>query len=39
MVKDGRFFRFYEKWFGPNGVVPYPVTKEFQILMDLQAWP
>jgi ABC-type amino acid transport substrate-binding protein len=39
MVKDGRFFRLYEKWFGPNGVVPYPLTKEFQILMDLQAWP
>jgi polar amino acid transport system substrate-binding protein/glutamate/aspartate transport system substrate-binding protein len=39
MVKDGKFFRLYEKWFGPNGVVPYPVTKEFQILMNLQSWP
>jgi len=39
MVKDGRFERLYQKWFGPNGVVPYPMTKEFKILIDLQAWP
>ncbi len=39
MIKDGRFLKLYDKWFGLKGVVPYPVTKEFKTLMDLQAWP
>jgi ABC-type amino acid transport substrate-binding protein len=39
MIKDGRFERLYQKWFGPNGVVPYPMTEPFKILIDLQAWP
>jgi len=39
MIKDGRFLKLYNKWFGPNGVVPYPMTKEFKTLLSLQAWP
>ncbi len=39
MIKDGRFAKLYEKWFGPNGVVPYPMTSEFKTLLKLQAWP
>lgn len=39
MIKDGRFLKNYEKWFGPNGTVPYPMTEEFKILLKLQAWP
>ena len=39
MIKDGRYDQFYDKWFGPNGVVPYPMTKEAAVLMKLQAWP
>jgi len=39
MIKDGRFYKLYDKWFGPNGVVPYPMTEEFETLMKLQAWP
>ena len=39
MLKDGRYEKYYEKWFGPNGTVPYPMTKEAAILMKLQAWP
>lgn len=39
MIKDGRYDRFYEKWFGPDGVVPYPMTKDAATLMKLQAWP
>lgn len=39
MIKDGRYYQHYEKWFGPNGVVPYPMTKEAATLMKLQAWP
>jgi len=39
MIKDGRYYQYYDKWFGPNGVVPYPMTQEAAILMKLQAWP
>lgn len=39
MIKDGRYDRFYEKWFGPDGVVPYPMTNDAATLMKLQAWP
>lgn len=39
MIKDGRYDNYYEKWFGPDGVVPYPMTQEAAILMKLQAWP
>lgn len=39
MIKDGRFMALYEKWFGPAGTVPYPMTEEFETLIKLQAWP
>jgi len=39
MIKDGRYEQYYQKWFGPQGTVPYPMTKEAAILMKLQAWP
>jgi hypothetical protein len=39
MLKDGRYEQYYEKWFGPKGTVPYPMTKEAAVLMKLQAWP
>ncbi len=38
-IKDGRFAKMYEKWFGPNGTVPYPMSEEFKTLLKLQAWP
>ena len=39
MIKDGRYEQYYDKWFGPKGVVPYPMTDEARTLMKLQAWP
>jgi ABC-type amino acid transport substrate-binding protein len=39
MIKDGRFMDLYQKWFGPAGTVPYPLTEEFATLIKLQAWP
>lgn len=39
MIKDGRYYQYYDKWFGPKGVVPYPMTKEAATLMKLQALP
>ena len=38
-IKSGKFMALYEKWFGPAGVVPYPMTAEFATLLKLQAWP
>jgi polar amino acid transport system substrate-binding protein/glutamate/aspartate transport system substrate-binding protein len=38
-IKDGRFAKLYEKWLGPNGTVPYPMSEEFKVLLKLQAWP
>ena len=39
MIKDGRFFQIYDKWLGPKGTVPYPISDEFRTLLKLQAWP
>jgi polar amino acid transport system substrate-binding protein/glutamate/aspartate transport system substrate-binding protein len=39
MIKDGRYQKYYDKWFGPGGTVPYPMTDEAATLMKLQAWP
>ena len=39
MIKDGRFFKIYDKWLGPKGTVPYPISDEFRTLLKLQAWP
>ena len=39
MIKDGRYYQYYDKWFGPKGVVYYPMTKEAATLMKLQALP
>ena len=27
---SGRYFELYEKWFGPKGEVPYPMTAEIK---------
>jgi hypothetical protein len=29
----------YDKWFGPKGVLPMPITDEFKTLLKLQSWP
>jgi len=39
MIKDGRYMTIYEKWFGPKGALPMPMTDEFKTLLKLQAWP
>jgi ABC-type amino acid transport substrate-binding protein len=39
MIKDGRFSQIYDKWLGPKGTVPYPMSDEFKTLLKLEAWP
>lgn len=39
MFVDGRYMKYYEKWFGADGVVPFPMTDDFRTLLKLQSWP
>ena len=38
-IDSGRFFEIYEKWFGPKGEVPYPVSPDVKKFMVYQAVP
>ena len=38
-IKDGRYFKIYDKWLGPNGTVPYPLSEEFRTYLKLESWP
>ena len=39
LIKSGEFWEIYDKWMGPDGVVPLPVTDQYRTLMELQCWP
>lgn len=39
MIKDGRFETLYNKWFGPDGVVPLPMTDEYKVLLKSLSYP
>ncbi len=39
LVDSGEFFTMYEKWFGPKGVVPYPMSYEVREYLQMQAMP
>lgn len=39
MIKDGRFEALYTKWFGPDGVVPLPMTDEYKVLLKALSYP
>jgi len=38
-VDSGKFFEIYEKWFGPKGEVPYPMSPDIKKFMIYQAVP
>ncbi len=38
-IESGKYFEPYEKWFGPKGEVPYPLTTENKRFMELQVVP
>jgi ABC-type amino acid transport substrate-binding protein len=38
-IESGKYFELYEKWFGPKGEVPYPLTPENKRFMGLQVAP
>jgi ABC-type amino acid transport substrate-binding protein len=38
-VETGRFFEIYDKWFGPRGELPYPMSAQVRSFMLLQVVP
>ena len=38
-IDSGKFFEIYDKWFGPKGEVPYPMSPDVKKFMIYQAVP
>lgn len=38
-IESGRYFELYEKWFGPKGEVPYPLSAETKRFLQMQVVP
>ena len=38
-IESGKFFELYDKWFGPKGELPYPLTPQVRSFMLLQVVP
>ena len=38
-IESGRFFEIYDKWFGPKGELPYPMSAQVRSFMLLQVVP
>jgi ABC-type amino acid transport substrate-binding protein len=38
-IESGKYFELYEKWFGLNGEVPYPLTEENKRFLIMQVVP
>ena len=39
LIKSGRFEEIYEKWFGPKGEVPLPMSAEYKSLLKALSYP
>jgi polar amino acid transport system substrate-binding protein/glutamate/aspartate transport system substrate-binding protein len=39
MIKSGRFEEIYNKWFGPDGEVPLPMSNEYKVLLKALSYP
>ncbi len=38
-ISSGLYFELYDKWFGPKGEVPYPMTAEIKRFLQMQVVP
>ena len=38
-IKTGKFQEFYEKWMGPRGVVPIPMSKAYSDYLQMMVYP
>ncbi len=39
LIESGKYFELYDKWFGPKGEAPYPLTAENKRFMLMQVAP
>ena len=39
LIESGKYFELYEKWFGPKGETPYPLTPENKRFLIMQVVP
>jgi ABC-type amino acid transport substrate-binding protein len=39
VLEDGTYFKLYDKWFGPEGVVPYPMVPAVRTYLTMQVMP
>lgn len=38
-IESGKYFELYDRWFGPKGEVPYPLTTENRRFLQMQVVP
>ena len=38
-IKTGKFYELYEKWMGPNGVVPIPMSQAYKNYLEMMVYP
>jgi len=38
-IKTGKFFELYDKWMGPNGVVPIPMSEAYRNYLEMMVYP
>ena len=38
-INNGKFFEFYEKWMGPKGVVPIPMSEAYRNYLQMMVYP
>jgi ABC-type amino acid transport substrate-binding protein len=38
-IKNGKFFELYEKWMGPQGVVPIPMSDTYKKYLEMMVYP
>jgi ABC-type amino acid transport substrate-binding protein len=38
-IKTGKFFELYEKWMGPDGLVPIPMSEAYKAYLEMMVYP
>lgn len=38
-IESGEFYKLYEKWMGPDGEVPMPMTEDFKMFLRIISFP
>jgi ABC-type amino acid transport substrate-binding protein len=38
-IKNGKFFELYEKWMGPDGTVPIPMSEAYRTYLEMMVYP